>query len=912
MRKILISLFASGSLAFTAVAIVHHGDSNLLMAAHEMANSTDIHTANIGEEKEDALDSDFWITRNTYPTGHFDQRWTIEAAQQERAMVAAVPAGVRSYNKSTNAINSPLTLDPGVFVPLGPMPENNAQSSYGHVSGRSNVIKVDPTTTTPGAITVYSGTDGGGIWKSTNCCGANTAWQIVTDIPEISGMSISDIVIDPNNHNTIYAGSGDLNYGSFSFGSAGVLKSSDQGATWQVLGADIFSPYYTGSANSFPQYQAVGKVAVDPNNSNTVMAGTKTGLYISNNGGADWSGPCYSNPFATGATPQRQDVTGLIPVSNGDGTTRVYMAIGVRGSPTPVQPDLGNTGSNGIYKLAAIPASGCPLVSDWTLQNSGWPATLGNGVAGANPIGRIEIAVAPSNPQRMYAEAADIATKKINSFYRSDDAGSTWTQTSTGAGLNNNGTNPGCEGNSNNGGGQMWYDAGLTVDPNNPDRVWMSTIDAIGSSDGGMNYYDVTCGYGSHALNGGNRVHVDHHARAFVGNDSTQMLLGSDGGVYYSANADVAVSSAGVTLMRWDGLNDTINSTEFYFGDLTANFSTAAAPAIGAGAQDNGCMKVNFVGTPTGPVLWNSNCSGDGTTTKIEPINGLIWFNSSQNGALARSTTGGASGFSTASANTGGTWGGDTAPFAMSYDIYRWGVLDAPGSGCTTASGCNHMLAGTVRLWETTDMTNPTIGTVRSSWKARTINLTKNNLIIGADNRSYINYVAYSFSDPTVAGVATNDGNVQLVFGLGTAAAANCVTPGSDPNCATAVNVTNGNAILPNRPIFGIRFDPTTPLIAYAAVGGFNQNTPATPGHVFQVTCSAYNCPSFTWLDKTGNLPNIPVEQVMPNPNRPNQVFAGTDWGLYYTNDISVATPTWYRFEQFPHLMIWELGVDRG
>ncbi len=85
------------------------------------------------------------------------------------------------------------------------------------------------------------------------------------------------------------------------------------------------------------------------------MAGTKTSLYISYDAGDNWSGPCFTNPFATGLIRQRQDVTGLIPVSNGDGSTRLYVAIGTRGCATPVQPDLAKRGSNGVYRLRKSP-----------------------------------------------------------------------------------------------------------------------------------------------------------------------------------------------------------------------------------------------------------------------------------------------------------------------------------------------------------------------------------------------------------------------------------------------------------------------------------------------------------------------------------------------------------------------------
>ena len=103
--------------------------------------------------------------------------------------------------------------------------------------------------------------------------------------------------------------------------------------------------------------------------------------------------------------------------------------------------------------------------------------------------------------------------------------------------------------------------------------------------------------------------------------------------------------------------------------------------------------------------------------------------------------------------------------------------------------------------------------------------------------------------------------------------------------------------------INGVKLDPNvsaaTVPVGYAAVGGFNANSlPSSspiPGHIFQVTCQA-NCGSFTWVDKTGNMPDIPADSVIVNPNYPQQVFAGTDFGLYFTNDITQASPTWYRF----------------
>jgi hypothetical protein len=54
------------------------------------------------------------------------------------------------------------------------------------------------------------------------------------------------------------------------------------------------------------------------------------------------------------------------------------------------------------------------------------------------------------------------------------------------------------------------------------------------------------------------------------------------------------------------------------------------------------------------------------------------------------------------------------------------------------------------------------------------------------------------------------------------------------------------------------------------------------------------------------------VDSIIVNPNIPSQVFAGMDWGLYYTDNINANPPVWQRFEGLPHVMIWSLSIDRG
>jgi hypothetical protein len=811
-----------------------------------------------GEESEDAeiselLDlEEYWHARLTYPTGKFDRRWLIEAAEQDRRVARGVPKG----KARAAAKDSPLSLDPTQFTSLGPRPLQSDGClncfSYGHVAGRTNVIAIDPVTPN----VAYLGSVGGGVWKTTNCCSAATTWAVMTDDPLVSTSSIDDIVLDPNDHNVVYAGTGDLNFNTFAMGTAGILKSTDQGATWTVLGSDVFLPNYPEPPDVFPQYQAVGKVRVDPRNSNIVIAGTKTGLFFSYDAGVNWTGPCITDAFIT----QRHDVTGMAVSDNG-ASTDLYAAIGTRGFATPVQPDLNQNGANGVYHTT-VPASGCP--ASWTLLTTGangWPAGTGGGVPyPANTLGRVELAMAPSNHQVLYAEVQAITagggtqTGGLLGTWRTTDGGTTWQQRSGPTGLT------GCMGDS----AQNWYNQAIAVDPNNPDIVFMSTIDVYKSTNGGTSFVDLTCGY-----NGGHSVHVDQHALAFVPGSSSVLLAGSDGGAYVSTNANAPTPT-------FTHVNDTLGTIEFYSGDITAGFANSATPGINAGAQDNGSAVFVWSGNP-GPALWQLRKGGDGMFARIEPKAGQRWYQESQYGSLAVSISGP---FGSQQNATGG-WGADTVSFIFPYEIDRY---NCPGATC------DHMIAGSTRVWETLT------GAVPNVWAAISPNLCKGTLL----DRSFINQLAFAPSDTTVALVGTNDGNVQYGFGLNTS-----------PSTAVWVNVTNNNTVLPNRPVLDVTVHPTVPTTGFAAVGGFDQNTPATPGHVFQVECTA-NCATFTWTNKSGNLPNIPVDSIIGNPLFPQQVFAGTDWGLYYTDDITQNPPTWFRFQAgLPNTMIWDMAIDR-
>ena len=156
----------------------------------------------------------------------------------------------------------------------------------------------------------------------------------------------------------------------------------------------------------------------------------------------------------------------------------------------------------------------------------------------------------------------------------------------------------------------------------------MDTHDIWKSTNGGTTFTDLTCGYA-----GGTTVHVDQHALAFAPGSSSVLLAGSDGGAYVSTNADAANPT-------FTQINSTLSTLEFYSGDITRNFATAAQPGINGGMQDNGsAVYVWNAGNPAAAV-WQMRKGGDGMFARIEPMLGQRWYQESQNGNLSVSTTG--------------------------------------------------------------------------------------------------------------------------------------------------------------------------------------------------------------------------------------------------------------------------------
>ena len=555
--------------AAVAVGISLAGGASVL---HKSAAPARYTATPDGESDSVGLLESYWSDRVTYPTGHYNPAWLRRAAAQDERIESATPEGTYPSGQTVEASSLPqrnVVLNTTNAIPLGPAPERMTGCGgcfdYTRTAGRINAIVVDPTTTTNGSIVAYAASVGGGVWKTTNCCSGTTTWSVTTDDPLIATISIDTLAMDPNDHNIVYAGTGDLNYGSFSMGSQGILKTTDGGAHWTMLGASVFGPAYSEPAGQFPQYDAVGKVRVDPNNSNIVAAGTKKGLCFSYDGGTNWTGPCTTNSF----TSMRQDITGLELSNMGGGVTRILAAVGVRGFATTVQYDLDQNGANGVYS-ATMPASGCPTFTLISRDDNGF--VFGTQVTGSpygtgaqmhagsgtayvstsrtstvgNQLGRIDIAVAPSQPERdLRAGPVDRSAEQLR---RQRGCG------------NANGCQLGAWATTD--GGATWIvhgrlgrrlAQGVRAPAQARRRRPPATIRRTGTTRASRSIRTTPTASSSTRSTSGSRrapgrpgttrlaatrgvspkpVHVDQHALAFVPGSSSMLLAGNDGGVH--------------------------------------------------------------------------------------------------------------------------------------------------------------------------------------------------------------------------------------------------------------------------------------------------------------------------------------------------------------------------------------------
>jgi photosystem II stability/assembly factor-like uncharacterized protein len=314
---------------------------------------------------------------------------------------------------------------------------------------------------------VYVGTAGGGIWKSTT---AGVSFKSVFDK---YNQSIGCLVIDQKNPETIWAGTGECNMrNSVSVGS-GLYRSADGGSNWKLMGLD--------------SCERISKIAINPQNSDILYVAVPgalwsdskhRGLYKTMDGGKTWKKIYYVD-----------DKTGCADVIVDPKNPETLYASMWNFRRTPWSFSSGGK-TSGLFKSIDGGAN-------WKKIENGFDG---------QELGRICLAISPSEPQNLYA----IAESKHTYLYATTDGGANWIKKSS----------------TENVTGRLFYFSALLVDPTDPKRMYRPGGELSISTDGGESFKDAS-------FEGG-WVHSDHHALWIDPNNSNHLLLGTDGGVYQS------------------------------------------------------------------------------------------------------------------------------------------------------------------------------------------------------------------------------------------------------------------------------------------------------------------------------------------------------------------------------------------
>jgi photosystem II stability/assembly factor-like uncharacterized protein len=324
----------------------------------------------------------------------------------------------------------------------------------------------------------YFGSVNGGVWHTDD---AGRTWHPIFDGQPIG--SIGAIALAPSDPKTIYVGTGEADMRSDIAQGDGMYKSIDAGQTWKKVGLDDsqqISHIIVDSKNPQRVFVAALGHPYGPNNTR--------GIFRSIDGGAHWKkvlGP--------------DDNTGAIDVLFEPGNEQtLYAALWhARRTPWSVYPPASGPGS-GIFKS--------------TDGGDTWQNVGGNGFPTVH--GRVGLAVAPTDRQRLYAI---VDAEPGGGLYRSDDAGAHWRLMSGDTRIWQRG----------------WYFGRVIVDPTNADRVYLPNTIVLRSEDGGANF----------AAFKGDATGDDFHSLWIDPQDTNRQILGTDQGALISLNGGNSWSS---------------------------------------------------------------------------------------------------------------------------------------------------------------------------------------------------------------------------------------------------------------------------------------------------------------------------------------------------------------------------------
>ncbi|MGD1846186.1 MAG: T9SS type A sorting domain-containing protein [Salibacteraceae bacterium] len=447
-----------------------------------------------------------------------------------------------------------------------------------NIGGRTRALLIDQNNSNR----VYAGGVSGGLFVSDNGGGTWTYnWEIAAN------HVISSMWQMPNGD--LYLGTGNTfeGFGSVLFPGTGIYKSVDGGTSFNLLSST--EPI---TISTTADWSAVNKLIGLPGQSNYIFAGTNRGLKVSADGGQTWSDGLKVNNCQLNAPGQVQDLE-----ITDDGRLFVVFPNGVYASDTPTDPCSFQAVTNGI-------------------PSSTW--------------GRMEIAIAPSDNNIMYALTCNAFNQDFSDLLVSYDKGSSWAPLSPGPDLASPDFDLFGAANPVTGNGQGIYDMAIAVDPIDPGRMFIAGVQ-MHRFDGNWTQASTEAFDNSYPSY---YVHADKHSIVFDPNNAQVMYIATDGGVFKSTDRGNTFFAA----------NRGFRITQYY----GIGFNTAGV-VIG-GTQDNGTLEIDPRNTP----LSNDAVQvlgGDGFDCDFSQVTGAS-FASIYFGGVSRDN--GVSGMSPIVENAGG------------------------------------------------------------------------------------------------------------------------------------------------------------------------------------------------------------------------------------------------------------------
>lgn len=708
--------------------------------------------------------------------------------QQQAAAPGILPVRIQS-NSST-------------WTPIGPAPTftNNGVGSYQFASGRVTAIAVDPTDSN----IVYAGGAQGGVWKTTNGNAADgqIVWTPLTDNKE--SLAMGAIAIDPNDHNIVYAGTGEASGSGDSYYGAGLLKSTDGGATWTRI-SNTSTAGFDGTNGKNGYSPSIGAISIQKTacpignggdgNLAILMAVTYgtgfpgAGVYRSADGGTNWTG-----------------------INTASGTAH----------------DVQYAPNNNCVAYAAIGFVG---ISRST--NGGQSFTAVNNGLNLAGVGRIELAVV--SDQVAYAALADNASGGLNGVYKTTNGGTLWTKLTIGDFCLS----------------QCWYDLAIAVNPANANVVFVggsaqSNIYVSKSGDAGTSWTGVA--------GAGQLLHVDQHAMAFSA-DGANFWVGNDGGVYRTTDTGTG------TTVNWQDRNATLQLTQYYtyFTIDPADINRSLA-----GSQDNGVHL--YDGGQPATSAWQEVACGDGAGAVIDFLNPQNVFANCQGVDIRKSTVGGSV----------GSFVGSDSGISDSNGLFIPPLVADP-------TDSNRLYFGASRLWQTRDS--------GATWNALSAFAVSNN---GVSNIA----VAPTDTSGNTVYAVTADG----VFARSTNALAPVGSTTMPTVPTTGLPAGEYLSAIAVCPVQSYCANQTPKNVVYLVASGFGH------GHVFKTTDASLG--TVAWTDISGNLPNLPVNDIALDPDQPGTIYIGTDLGVYVSANDGA---TWASLANgLPNVAVFGLKLHRS